>query len=70
VKIIFTIKDGMRCHDCTDYFLSVKKGDRVSIINRASTKTLAKKDDTIGWVLNEKLRDESKSCGADATWIK
>lgn len=52
---LYKSRDGMGCYDCTDYFLSVKKGDRVSIIERASTKTLAKKDGTIGWVQNENL---------------
>jgi uncharacterized protein YgiM (DUF1202 family) len=46
----------MRCYDCTDYFLSVKKGDKVSIIERSSKQTLVKKDGTIGWILNEKLK--------------
>jgi hypothetical protein len=47
----------MCCYDCTDYFLSVKKGDRVSIIEKSSSQTLAKKDGIIGWVLNKNLRD-------------
>jgi protein phosphatase len=55
---IFKTKDGMRCYDCTDYFLLLKKGDIVSIIEKANNQTLAKKDGTIGWVLNEKLREE------------
>ena len=53
---LFKSKDGIRCYDCTDYFLSVSKGDVVSIIEKASNQTLAKKDGTIGWVLNNKLR--------------
>jgi hypothetical protein len=53
---IFKDKNGMRCYDCTDYFLSVKKGDKVSIIERSSKQTLVKKDGTIGWILNEKLK--------------
>lgn len=54
---LFKTKEGMRCYDCTDYYLSVKKGDRVSIIEKSSTQTLVKKDGIIGWVLNEKLRE-------------
>lgn len=54
---LFKTEDGMCCYDCTDYFLSVKKGDKVSIIEKASSQTLAKKDGIIGWVLNKNLRD-------------
>jgi hypothetical protein len=39
-----------------EYFVSAKKGDVVSIIERASLRTLVKKDGVIGWVLNEKLK--------------
>jgi len=52
---LFKAKDGMRCYDCTDYFLSLSKGDIVSIIEKSNNQTLVKKDGTIGWVLNEKL---------------
>lgn len=54
---LFKTEEGMCCYDCTDYFLSVKKGDRVSIIEKSSSQTLAKKDGIIGWVLNKNLRD-------------
>jgi protein phosphatase len=54
---LYKAKDGIGCYDCTDYFLKVKRGDRVSIIEKTSTRTLVKKDGTIGWVLNEKLRE-------------
>lgn len=54
---LFKTEEGMCCYDCTDYFLSVKKGDRVSIIEKSSTQTLVKKDGIIGWVINKKLRD-------------
>lgn len=54
---LFEAKDEMHCYDCTDYFLSVSKGDVVSIIEKSNSQTLVKKDGTIGWVLNEKLRD-------------
>lgn len=57
---IFEAKDGMRCYDCTDYFISVKKGDVVSIIEKTSKQTLAKKDGTIGWVHNQKLEYKHK----------
>jgi len=53
---LYKAKDGIHCYDCTDYFVSVLKGDIVSIIEKASNQTLVKKDGTIGWVLNEKLR--------------
>lgn len=53
---IFKTKDGVCCYDCTDYFLSVKKGDIVSIIERSSSQTIVKKDGIIGWGLNEKLK--------------
>lgn len=52
------IKEGMRWYDYTDYFLSVSKGDIVSIIEKSSNQTLVKKDGTIGWVLNESLSEE------------
>ena len=53
---LFEAKDGMHCYDCTDYFLPVAKGDIVSIVEISSKHTLAKKDGTIGWVSNEKLK--------------
>lgn len=53
--IIFEAKDGMHCYDCTDYFIPVKKGDIVSIIEKTSKRTLVKKDGIIGWVENKKL---------------
>lgn len=53
---LFKIEDGMRCYDCTDYFLPLKKGDVVSIIEKTSKLTLAKKDGTIGWVENQKIK--------------
>jgi len=53
---LFEAKDGMRCYDCTDYFLNVSKGDIVSIIEKASNQTLVNKDGTIGWVLNSKIK--------------
>lgn len=52
---IFKTKDGIRCSDSTDYFVSVKKGDVVSILEKNSKQTLVKKDGTIGWVENQKL---------------
>lgn len=53
---LFEAPDGMRCYDCTDFFLPVAQGDIVSIVERSSKQTLAKKDGTIGWVANEKLK--------------
>ncbi len=52
---LFRDKDEMRCYDCTDYFLSVSKGDIIAIIERGSKQTLVKKSGVIGWVLNEKI---------------
>lgn len=52
---IIKTKDGTRCYDCTDYFVAVKKGDVVSILEKTSKQTLVKKDGTIGWVENLKL---------------
>lgn len=54
---LFKAKDGIRCYDCTDYFLSVSKGDIVSIVEKCSNQTLVKKDGIIGWVSNGKLKD-------------
>ncbi|ABW20292.1 metallophosphoesterase [Alkaliphilus oremlandii] len=53
---IFKSKDGMRCYDCTDYFIEAEKGDRVSIIEKANEITLVKKNGTIGWVQNKNIR--------------
>jgi predicted phosphodiesterase len=56
--MLFKTKDGVRCYDCTDYFLQLSKGDIVSIIEKSNNQTLIKKDGTIGWVLNEKLSEK------------
>ncbi len=53
---IFKAKDGMRCYDCTDYFIEAKEGDIVSIIEKAREMTLVKKNGVIGWVQNRNLR--------------
>lgn len=55
---LYKAKDGIRCYDCTDYFISAKKGDLVSIIDKTSTKTLVKRDGAIGWIQNEKLEED------------
>ncbi|WP_187119263.1 hypothetical protein [Clostridium polynesiense] len=55
---IFKARDGMRCYDCTDYYVPVKKGDIVSIVERATSKTLIKKNGTIGWILNSSINFE------------
>lgn len=46
----------MRCYDCTDFLLPVVKSVLVSIVKRASERTLPKKEGTIGWIANEKLQ--------------
>lgn len=56
---IFEANDGMHCYDCTDYFVSVKKDDGVSIVEKTSKQTLVKKDGTIGWIENQKLQNLS-----------
>lgn len=52
---IFQSKDGMRCYDCTDYFIEAEKGDLVSIIEKTNERTLVKKNGIIGWVRNENI---------------
>ncbi|MEG2290387.1 MAG: GNAT family N-acetyltransferase [Clostridium sp.] len=56
---IFKSKDGMRCYDCTDYFVRARKGDVVSIIERTKERTLVKSRGVIGWVLNDYYIRES-----------
>ena len=53
---IFKAKDGIRCYDCTDYFIDAEKGSIVSIIEKANEITLVKNDGVIGWVRNENLK--------------
>ncbi len=55
---IFKSKDGMRCYDCTDYFIEAEKGDIVSIIEKANEITLVKRNGVIGWVKNENISCE------------
>lgn len=55
--MLFADKGGVRCFDCTDYFLPVSKGDIVSIVERATKQTLIKMNGTVGWIPNEKLQE-------------
>lgn len=43
------IRNETECSDYTDYHLSVKKGDRLSVIFQNSKGCIAKKDGVIGW---------------------
>ena len=42
---------GVHCEDSTDYLLPVKAGEKLSIVQRTSRGTLAKKDGATGWYL-------------------
>ena len=43
------IRNETECFDYTDYFLPVKRGDKLSIISENSKGCIAKKDGIIGW---------------------
>lgn len=43
------IRNETECFDYTDYLLSVKKGDKLSIISKNSKGCIAKKDGVVGW---------------------
>ena len=52
---------GVHCEDSTDYLLPVKAGDRLSIVQRTSRGTLAKKDGATGWYKGRLLSLERES---------
>ncbi len=52
-KYLFTKNEITNCNDCTDYVLPLKKGDRVSVIEKTSRGWFVKHDGVSGWYYGE-----------------
>ncbi len=58
-KYLYGTEDVVRCNDCTDYVLPVKKGDALGIVEKTSRGYLAKLDGVSGWYFG-KLQEEEQ----------
>ena len=56
-KYLFTDETVTGCNDCTDYVLPLRKGDRVSIVERCSRGYFVKHEGVSGWYFGELEED-------------